>query len=209
MNIDLVIWDEAQSGVFIWKGLENLSEILTFNYAELVLVFTSHIFGDGREVEHKQQKYFQHQTPSVNSRSLAYFTSSSQVNSFLWIYFFSKLLVSISYMGDIFGYIWGEYACVRLIYLNIFDVNTLVSAGYICGQMLTGNRWINMAGDRYMQIDLYTNVMQGWIILVLSFGFKWFANVKKITHAMSFFGGVSSKDTCYSESGASGELHRD
>ena len=123
--------------------------------------------------------------------------------------FFSKLLVSISYMGDIFGYIWGEYACVRLIYLNIFDVNTLVSAGYICGQMLTGNRWINMAGDRYMQTDLYTNVMQGWIILVLSFGFKWFANVTKNHSRYVFFWGVSSKDTCYSESGASGELHRD
>ena len=96
-------------------------------------------------------------------------------------------------MGDIFGYIWGEYACVRLIYLNIFDVNTLVSAGYICGQMLTGNRWINMAGDRYMQTDLYTNVMQGWIILVLSFGFKWFANVKKNHSRYVFFWGSPLK----------------
>ena len=57
-------------------------------------------------------------------------------------------------------------------------MNILVSAGYICGELLTGNCWINMAEDRDMRTDLYTNVMQGRI-LVLSFGSKLFANVKK------------------------------
>ena len=64
---------------------------------------------------------FQRQTPSVNNRSLASFTSSLQVN-FFWVY------LSLSYInvGDVFGSV------------GIFEVNTVVSVGYICGPLLTG-----------------------------------------------------------------------